>query len=58
MIKSKYNLDLMNFKLVKKFFKNEKPDIVINAAKSWGYFINQNYPYQFLLENLKFKIIL
>jgi len=55
-IKSKYNLDLMNFKLVKKFFKNEKPDIVINAAaKVGGILANQNYPYQFLLENLKIQ---
>ena len=49
-------LDLTNFSEVEKWFKNNKPNIVIiAAAKVGGIYANKTYPYQFILENLKIQ---
>lgn len=46
-------LDLRNQKNVIDFFKAEKPNIVIDAAaRVGGILANNNYPYQFLMENM------
>ena len=52
-IRSKNELDLRNLKKVEKFFKDEKPSIVINAAaKVGGIWANNHYPYEFLMNNM------
>ena len=49
-------LDLLNINAVQKWFKEEMPDIVIlAAAKVGGISANNNYPADFLLENLKIQ---
>ena len=49
-------LDLENYDSVKKWYKENKPTIVIiAAAKVGGIFANNNQPYDFLLENLKIQ---
>jgi GDP-L-fucose synthase len=49
-------LDLRNQKQVQEFFKNEKPDIIIDAAaRVGGILANNNYPYNFLIENLQIQ---
>tara|TARA_B100001059_G_scaffold235762_1_gene282680 strand:+ start:263 stop:1204 length:942 start_codon:yes stop_codon:yes gene_type:complete len=49
-------LDLRNQQKVKEFYITEKPDMVINAAaKVGGILANNNFPYQFLMENLKIQ---
>lgn len=54
--KSSKELDLRNQKEVQFFFQNEKPDVVIDAAaKVGGILANNNYPYQFLMENLQIQ---
>jgi len=46
-------LDLRNQQSVQSFFETEKPDIVIDAAaRVGGILANNNYPYQFLMDNL------
>jgi GDP-L-fucose synthase len=46
-------LDLRNQAAVEDFFKQEKPEIVINAAaRVGGILANNSYPYQFLMENM------
>ena len=51
--KDKSELDLLDQKSTRLFFKNEKPDNVIcAAAKVGGIYANQAYPGQFLFENL------
>ena len=51
--KSSNELDLRNQKEVFTFFKNEKPDIVIDAAaKVGGIWANNEYPFQFLMDNM------
>lgn len=53
---SRKKLDLTNEDSVKNFFKNEKIDIVINAAAKVGGIVgNESYPTEFLLENLKIQ---
>ena len=53
---SSKKLDLTKQNDVINFFKNEKPDIVINAAgKVGGINANINNPYQFLLKNLQIQ---
>ncbi len=50
------DLDLRNQKEVYNFFQSEKPDVVINAAaRVGGILANNNYPYQFLMDNLKIQ---
>lgn len=46
-------LDLRNQSAVQEFFKKEKPDVVIDAAaRVGGILANNNFPYQFLMENM------
>ncbi|WP_439481757.1 GDP-L-fucose synthase family protein [Cyclobacterium plantarum] len=50
---SSRELDLKSQSSVKSFFEKEKPEIVIDAAaRVGGILANNNYPYQFLMENL------
>jgi GDP-L-fucose synthase len=49
-------LDLKDQSLVDQMFKREKPEIVIDAAaRVGGILANNNYPYQFLMENLQIQ---
>lgn len=51
--KSSNELDLRNQNEVFTFFENEKPDIVIDAAaKVGGIWANNEYPYEFLMNNM------
>lgn len=51
--KSSKELDLRTQQAVKDFFQNEKPEIVIDAAaRVGGILANNDYPYQFLMENM------
>lgn len=50
---NKSELDLTDSYAVKDFFKNERPDVVINAAaKVGGILINSQLPYEFLMQNM------
>lgn len=52
--KSSSELDLRNQKEVTDFFLIERPDIVIDAAaRVGGILANNDYPYQFLMENMQ-----
>ena len=54
--KSSAELDLRNQQAVHDFFSTEKPDIVIDAAaRVGGILANNNYPYQFLMENMQIQ---
>jgi GDP-L-fucose synthase len=54
--KSSSELDLRSQKDVEQFFQTEKPDVVIDAAaRVGGILANNNYPYQFLMENLQIQ---
>lgn len=49
-------LDLRNQQSVQKFFDNERPEVVIDAAaRVGGILANNSYPYQFLMENLQIQ---
>ena len=49
-------LDLRNQQAVFDFIKSEKPDVVIDAAaRVGGILANNNYPFQFLMENLQIQ---
>ena len=49
-------LDLTGEKAVQEFFRAEKPSIVIlAAAKVGGIKANQDFPVEFLLDNLRFR---
>ena len=51
--RSSKELDLRNQAAVIDFFKIEKPSVVIDAAaRVGGILANNNYPYQFLMDNL------
>jgi GDP-L-fucose synthase len=51
--KSSKELDLRNQEQVNRFFTTEKPTVVIDAAaRVGGILANNNYPYQFLMDNL------
>ena len=53
---SRLELDLLDSNAVKKWFKKEKPNIVIlAAAKVGGIHVNSKYPTEFLLENIKIQ---
>lgn len=54
--KTSKELDLRNQSEVKYFFTSEKPDIVIDAAaRVGGILANNDYPYNFLMENLQIQ---
>ena len=49
-------LDLCNQQAVIHFFKNEKPEVVIDAAaRVGGILANSEYPYHFLMQNLQMQ---
>ena len=50
---SSSEMDLRNQNIVNRFFKKEKPSIVINAAaKVGGILANSSFPYEFLMDNM------
>jgi len=54
--RSSSELDLKNQAAVLAFFTSEKPAIVINAAaRVGGILANNNYPYQFIMENMQIQ---
>ena len=54
--KSSSELDLRNQSDVNSFFETEKPEIVIDAAaRVGGILANNDFPYQFLMENLQIQ---
>ena len=54
--KTSKEIDLRNQKDVLYFYEQEKPDVVIDAAaKVGGILANNNFPYQFLMENLQIQ---
>ena len=53
---SSATLDLKNQQAVKDFFAAEKPKVVIDAAaKVGGILANNDFPYQFLMENMQIQ---
>ena len=54
--KTSAQLDLRNQEAVHNFFKNESPEVVIDAAaRVGGILANSDFPYQFLMENLQIQ---
>ena len=54
--KTSTELDLRNQQAVIDFYKKEQPEVVIDAAaKVGGILANNNFPYQFLMENLQIQ---
>ena len=54
--KTSANLDIRNQQAVLDFYNQEKPDLVIDAAaKVGGILANNDYPYQFLMENIQIQ---
>jgi GDP-L-fucose synthase len=54
--KTSAELDLRNQQAVNDFFKYEKPEVVIDAAaKVGGILANNDFPYQFLMENMQIQ---
>ena len=54
--KTSAELDLRNQQAVIHFYATEKPDIVIDAAaKVGGILANNDYPYQFLMQNMQIQ---
>ena len=54
--KTSTELDLRNQQAVNNFYASEKPDVVIDAAaKVGGILANNDYPYQFLMENMQIQ---
>ena len=54
--KKSSELDLRNQQAVNDFYNQEKPVVVIDsAAKVGGILANNNYPYQFLMENMQIQ---
>lgn len=54
--KSSKELDLRNQAQVQKFYEQERPEVVIDAAaKVGGILANSEFPYQFLMENLQIQ---
>ena len=53
---SRKDLDLTNYESLNKWFIKNKPTVVIiSAAKVGGIFANKQFPYDFLLDNLKIE---
>ena len=54
--RSSKELDLRNQQAVTDFFRQERPEIVIDAAaRVGGILANNDYPYQFLMENMQIQ---
>jgi len=54
--KTSTELDLRNQQAVINFYNHEKPDVVIDAAaKVGGILANNDFPYQFLMENMQIQ---
>jgi len=54
--KTSKELDLRNQQAVINFYNKEQPEVVIDAAaKVGGILANNDYPYQFLMENMQIK---
>lgn len=54
--KSSKELDLRNQQAVNEFYKVERPNVVIDAAaRVGGILANNNFPYQFLMENMQMQ---
>lgn len=54
--KTSKELNLRNQQEVTDFYKNEQPEVVIDAAaKVGGILANNDYPYQFLMENMQIQ---
>ena len=54
--KTSKELDLRNTQAVTSFFETEKPEVVIDAAaRVGGILANNDYPYQFLMENMQIQ---
>lgn len=54
--KTSKELDLRDQAAVRQFFETEKPEVVIDsAARVGGILANNDYPYQFLMENLQIQ---
>ncbi len=54
--RSSKELDLRNQIAVQSFFETEKPSVVVDAAaRVGGILANNNYPYQFLMENMQIQ---
>ncbi|WBL41248.1 GDP-L-fucose synthase [Algoriphagus halophytocola] len=54
--KTSAELDLKNQVAVSDFFETEKPEVVIDAAaRVGGILANNEYPYQFLMENMQIQ---
>jgi len=53
---SSKELDLRRQKAVRDFIRKTKPDVIIDAAaKVGGILANNNFPYQFLMENMQIQ---
>jgi GDP-L-fucose synthase len=53
---SSKQLDLRNQQAVRDFIATEKPEVIIDAAaKVGGILANNNYPYQFIMENMQIQ---
>ena len=53
---SSKDLDLRNQEAVREFISNQKPKIIIDAAaKVGGILANNDFPYQFLMENMQIQ---
>lgn len=54
--RSSKDLDLRNQAAVKSFFEQEKPEVIIDAAaRVGGILANNQFPYQFLMENMQIQ---
>ena len=54
--KSSAELDLRNQQAVTDFYATERPEVVIDAAaRVGGILANNDYPYQFLMENMQIQ---
>ena len=54
--KTSTELDLRNQQAITDFYKKEQPEVVIDAAaKVGGILANNDYPYQFLMENMQIQ---
>src|SRR5690606_41259091 len=59
LVRTSGELDLRNQETVYDFFASERPDVVIDAAaRVGGILANNDFPYQFLLDNYLIQNIL